>query len=322
MDRERMLRCFKNITFLQVEPTTYCNFTCDFCCGRHLKQANLDLNIYQKCIEKLPALKYLELQGEGEPFLCPDFFDMVRIARERNIEISTITNGSLLTKENVEKILDSGLHYLSVSLETTDQKKFEEIRGGNLNQILSGIKYLVEAKRKEGIDIPHISFSVTILKENIDEVDKIFSLYEKLNLDGGIILQFLNESRDYVKYYNKSLKGEQISVKDREKIYHKYYKFLAKQKLLDQQEGHFFTLLHNGRKSMEKGLQCNWLNSGLYLKVDGSIAPCVYSKEKSFGNAEKEWENIIEQRCSMINDFERKCIPALCKEIHCGVVSL
>jgi hypothetical protein len=31
------------VRFMQIEPTTRCNFTCKFCCGRQMDQSNLDI---------------------------------------------------------------------------------------------------------------------------------------------------------------------------------------------------------------------------------------------------------------------------------------
>lgn len=149
MDTYIIEKNIKDIKFLQVEPTTYCNFSCSFCCGRHLPQKHMKLNDYIKCLDSFPALEYLELQGEGEPFLYPHFFEMVYIAKKRNIQISTITNGSLLlVHNNIGKIIDSGIDNISISLETADKIRFMKIRGGDLKNIISGIKMLVQEKKR------------------------------------------------------------------------------------------------------------------------------------------------------------------------------
>ena len=33
---------------LQIEPTTRCNFTCGFCCGRAMSQSDLDLALFER----------------------------------------------------------------------------------------------------------------------------------------------------------------------------------------------------------------------------------------------------------------------------------
>jgi MoaA/NifB/PqqE/SkfB family radical SAM enzyme len=282
----------------------------------------MSINVFKECLESLPNLAYIELQGEGEPLLCPDFFEMVSISKKRNINISTITNGSLLTDRNIERILSSGLDNLSVSIETADKERFKSIRGGNLEDIILGIRNLVAAKKVHKTAYPHISFSVTILKEELDGLSKIFELYEKLDMDGGIIIQFLNESKDYEKHYDEKIRNNMITQSERKSIYHKYYKFMIKNKLVDKEEGHFFSLLQSSGNEIKKSKLCNWLKCGLYLRVDGAVAPCVYSKIYSFGKLSKGIKDIAEKRSDMIGAWEAGNIPQVCRDIHCGVFSL
>src|SRR6476660_5185635 len=104
------------ITHLQIEPTTRCNFTCGFCCGRKMSQSDLDYATYERALADLPELEQIELQGEGESLMHPRFFDMVRAARARNIAVSFITNGSFFSESAVEQILDAAVEKISVSM--------------------------------------------------------------------------------------------------------------------------------------------------------------------------------------------------------------
>ena len=95
------------VRLLQIEPTTRCNYTCGFCVGRHLDQNDLSLDTFRHTLDLLPDLERLEIHGEGEPLMHPDFFEMARLARERGIRLSTITNGSLFSAERIDRILES-----------------------------------------------------------------------------------------------------------------------------------------------------------------------------------------------------------------------
>lgn len=317
-----MIGHIEEIIFLQVEPTTKCNFSCGFCCGRYMKQINLNMDIYKKCIDSLPELKYLELQGEGEPFLCPDIFDMIKYAKDRNIEVSTITNGSMFTGKNIEQMIESRLDHISVSIESTDAERFKKIRGGNISELLEGIENLVKAKKKFGSSLPHISFSVTVLKEESENIDDIFELYRKLNLDSGIMIQFLNASSDYKECYNDQMVNNIMDEMEKKRIYRKYYKFMAKNNLLGSNHVHFFERLQQNNESGEQNKLCNWLKRALYMKADGSIAPCVYSKKDNLGSIEEGISVIHERRKDLLQKFADGGYPEMCMKIGCGVFSL
>lgn len=117
------------VKLVQIEPTTRCNFTCAFCSGRHMKQMDLDFHTFQAIVDQVPGLECMELQGEGEPFLHPRIYDMIRYAKDHGIQVCSISNGSLLTADNVEKLLESRLDSLNISIESPDTEEFKAIRG-------------------------------------------------------------------------------------------------------------------------------------------------------------------------------------------------
>src|SRR5436853_394055 len=121
------------VHFLQIEPTTRCNFTCGFCCGRSMEQGDLPLERFVAALDTFPDVRHVELQGEGESLMHPRFFDMVGLCRGRGIKVSLITNGSFLSREVAGKLLDAGIEKVSVSMESADARTFREIRGGKLD---------------------------------------------------------------------------------------------------------------------------------------------------------------------------------------------
>lgn len=68
-------------------------------------------------------IKQMGLFWMGEPFLNKKIFDFIRLAKESNVaeKILITTNGSLITKENADEIISSGLDIMLVSIYgTTD----------------------------------------------------------------------------------------------------------------------------------------------------------------------------------------------------------
>src|SRR5690242_17110340 len=115
-----LVRRMEPLRFLQIEPTTRCNFTCGFCAGRAMPQTDLGAATYEATRAAFPGLQHIELQGEGESLMHPRFFEMVQAARARGVKISLISNGSYLFQDNVDKILDLGIERIMVSIESAE----------------------------------------------------------------------------------------------------------------------------------------------------------------------------------------------------------
>ena len=81
----------------------------------------MSLDLFKKIVDDLrefdAKLKLLSLYKDGEPLLNKHFPEMVRYARDAGIadRIWTKTNGSMLTPELNERIVDAGLDMICIS---------------------------------------------------------------------------------------------------------------------------------------------------------------------------------------------------------------
>lgn len=312
------------IALLQVEPTTRCNFTCAFCSGRHMKQMDLKFSTYKKLLDQIEGLECMELQGEGEPLLHPDIFEMIRYAKEKKIQVCMISNGSLLTPEVVEKLLDSGLDCLNISVESPIPEEFYKIRGGNFTKIMDGVKLLEKRKRERNLLTPIIGFSVTVLKSTASKLTDIFTLYQSLGMDGGIAIQFLNESEEYQKHYTEKYTKEFLTKQEQLIVRRNYFRLLRKIHVNESVE-HFFTKIERNVKLYggEPGY-CVWLEQALYVNCQGYVSSCVYIKDGeqfSLGNIETDgMEKILECR-EREREQIRKCMETRsCGHVNCEVI--
>ena len=67
----------------------------------------------------------------------PRFFDMVSACRARHIKVSLISNGSLLGRDNVARLMELGVESIHVSLESADPSEFQAIRVGEWKLLLN-----------------------------------------------------------------------------------------------------------------------------------------------------------------------------------------
>ena len=150
---------------ISFEPTTSCNLRCPECPSglRSFTRPRgmLEMNFFRQMIDQLaPELLYLTFYFQGEPYLNPDFLDMVQYATSKNIYTATSTNAHYLNDENARRTVESGLDRLIISLDGTTQEVYSQYRiGGNLEKVLMGAANIVKWKKKLKSKTPMFFFS-------------------------------------------------------------------------------------------------------------------------------------------------------------------
>jgi MoaA/NifB/PqqE/SkfB family radical SAM enzyme len=304
------------VTFAQIEPTTRCNFSCGFCVGRHMKQGDLDWADFEAFLAAYPDLRHVELQGEGEPMLHARFFDMVDACRARGIKVSIITNGSLLSAERVERLIESNVATVHVSLESSDPEQFRSLRGGLFSKVEAGLRLLMERRRALGRTEPKVGFAVTLLRDTIDGFPAIRALYERLGLDGGISVQPLQIMPDYAGIYGEAMAAQVLPPEMRSRL----GAIRASAQAAEPRGADtFYAALFADSDLARRG--CPWLERGAYLGIGGSVAPCCFVKraDQSFGRISDDPNSIARARASANAELLRGDIPEPCR--GCGTAA-
>ncbi len=173
---------------LSVEPAAVCQLHCPECvlgAGRLVrKNRYLDFDTFKSVInQNADTLCYLMLYFQGEPFLAPKIFEMIRYATERGIYTATSTNAQNIDSEMAEKIVLSGLKHLIISLDGTTQKSYERYRrGGKLQNAIDTIGFINHAKQKLSINTPEIELQFVVFSHNENEIDDFLRLKHQLNV--------------------------------------------------------------------------------------------------------------------------------------------
>jgi radical SAM protein with 4Fe4S-binding SPASM domain len=174
---------------ISFEPTTSCNLRCPECPSglRAFSRPTgmLKDNFFKQTIDQLsPDLLYLVFYFQGEPYLNPDFLQMVSYASSKGIYTATSTNAHYLSDENARKTVESGLDRLIISIDGTTQDVYQQYRvGGNLNKVIEGTKKIVEWKKKLKSRTPFIFFQFLVVKPNEHQVDDIKILARECGVD-------------------------------------------------------------------------------------------------------------------------------------------
>lgn len=307
----------KSIEYAQIEPTTRCNFKCGYCYESHLLKKDLSYELYLKIIDKLPGLKHIELQGDGEPLLNPDFIKMAAYARAKNIKVSLITNGSMLKKYAAE-IVESGMWHITISIDSADQKLFKKLRGGDLNKIIEGIKAIIKIRNTKGFMNPYLSFSIMLYKSTFNELPKIVNLYHNLCMDGGISIHELSIRPTFYNNYSEEIKKIILSEKELIEYKNMHYNTVKEvyDSLSEEQLKHFYSDLF--RNCEKYGLICPWLRKGIYINSEGEALPCCSVKDSikyCFGRFHADPVKIIlKKRKEFAKQLKKNIIPECCNE--------
>ena len=125
---------------VQIQTVNRCNAACIMCPYSSLaKDSPVDLmddGLYLgilKELRQIGTVRDIALMLQNEPLLDRKMPDRVRIARElfgRTAYIRTVTNGELLTRSMIDRLRQSGIDHVSVSIDAIREDSFGRIRHG------------------------------------------------------------------------------------------------------------------------------------------------------------------------------------------------
>ena len=174
---------------VSIEPTTACNLRCPECPSglRAFSRptGNLKKDFFTKTIEELHQhLVYLIFYFQGEPYINPDFLEMVKLANQKGIYTITSTNAHFLNDANAKKTIESGLNRLIISVDGTTQEVYEQYRKeGKLENVLQGAKNIVKWKKELKSKTPHIIFQFLVVKPNEHQIPELYQLAKEIGVD-------------------------------------------------------------------------------------------------------------------------------------------
>ena len=174
---------------ISFEPTTSCNLRCPECPSglRAFSRpiGMLEKNFFTRTIDEIhKELIYLIFYFQGEPYLNPDFLEMVKYASDKGIYTATSTNAHYLTDEAAKKTVESGLDRLIISIDGTTQEVYKQYRiGGNIEKVLEGAKSIVKWKKELNSKTPFVFFQFLVVKHNEHQIEEVKKIAREIGVD-------------------------------------------------------------------------------------------------------------------------------------------
>lgn len=261
-----------SLDWVQVEISTYCNAECVYCPrtvyrdiwrNRHLSTAT-----FERLLPALGQTSLVFLQGWGEPFLNPDFFRMIRAAKEAGCRVGTSTNGMLLDTSAADRLVEYGLDVLAVSLAGVDEANDAIRRGTSLKGILESVRILNQTKQAMARGSPKIHVAYMLMRSGLRDVLTLPAVLRGLGVSQVVI-----STLDFVPC--EELEDEAIIPSDLDE-YYKIRNKLWKVRQDGEREGidiHFQIRRPGGRR-----ITCTErVHQALFVSADGQLSPCVFT---------------------------------------------
>jgi radical SAM protein with 4Fe4S-binding SPASM domain len=120
----------------------------------------------------------------GEPMLYPDFFELMGEAKDMGFRWGMTTNGTLITREKARLLRETGMGTVSVSIDGLE-KTHDRQRGlpGGYRLAMEGIQNLIDVGGFKTIQV-----TTVINHSNIDELDPLYEIFEKMDIDSWRVI--------------------------------------------------------------------------------------------------------------------------------------
>lgn len=268
------------------DVTNRCNFNCLHCYSRSGLQNpgpdELKTDEAKKLISELSEIGvfYIYFLG-GEPFIRPDFMDLVAFARSNNVEVMINTNGWFITKSIAERLKEFDVRQVRVSLDGACADTHDYFRGkqGAFSRAIAAIENLNEA----GID--RVGVVPTITRHNIHEVDQLLDLAADLGIHELQCVPLCSSGRGADNFGDMGLTpGDNLQL--REILERKRTQYQGKM-IVHSVEGVLETpctlCVHKGRVRPDF-MGCRAGRASCNIDYNGNVIPCLLIREPVAGN--------------------------------------
>src|SRR5271165_3774074 len=164
------------------ELTKGCNLRCIHCraSATELSSPNdLTTETAKAIIDQIAEVStpILVLSG-GEPLFRSDIFELARYGTEKGLRVALATNGTLVTKQVAQKIVDSGVRRVAISLDGADALTHDTFRGipGAFDAAITGFRNLKDLGMS-------VQINTTIARHNAHQLPQVLELAKSIGAD-------------------------------------------------------------------------------------------------------------------------------------------
>ena len=210
----------------------------------------------------------------GEPFLRDELPQITRAFREAGIAVRVQTTGAkIVTPERLDAVIDAGAEHFTVSLDTLDAAKQDEICGskGLWDSAVNTIKYVVKRLPKS-VNV----VNTVVSRQNIKELPQIVEFVDGLGAYSSLVPVHLLSS-DKQENLIRSYAEEMAFRRGDAPLIDEAYDAVVEMKRRGKRVGASMKFLEASREALKTGDYGFACDAGwLYFVVfpDGALSPC------------------------------------------------
>ena len=184
---------------LIVDATEICNLACIHCPHPQFKQSehyagcSLTPDLNAKLVDEVAqygqnTTQYIRYASNGEPLTHPHIYEMLKYAsRNSGVTVTLTTNGTLMNEKNLEKLLETGVDLIDISIDALTTETYAKIRvNGNLNITRANVIKLIQMSRQIP-KAPKIVVSYVEQPQNLHETQEFEIFWRDNGADDVVI---------------------------------------------------------------------------------------------------------------------------------------
>ena len=173
--------------YLQIEPTSICNYRCVFCFETDETFTNkkngymgqMQLDLFKKVIDQAEGnVEFISIASRGEPLACPNIVKMLEYTVGKFLNLKLNTNASLLDDKKCHAILSGGVKTIVFSADAATEPLYSKLRvNGNLTKVLKCVenfKKIHETQYPNNPIISRVSGVKVNDEQNLNSMEKVW----------------------------------------------------------------------------------------------------------------------------------------------------
>jgi radical SAM protein with 4Fe4S-binding SPASM domain len=200
---------------------------------------------------------------------------MIRYISSKNIGVIMSSNLVRLSEGDIRELVDSGLEYLTVSLDGTTQEVYSQYRvRGNLDAALDHLRAILDYRQASGSQTPLIEWQFIVMKHNEHQTEEARRLAHEIGVD---VLRFIPAGLPF-----------DAGREERQAMAERWMATNPSYRTLELKPGQDYLLDE----------RCFYLYRSMTINPEGGVAPCciIYDERYDFGDIRNEsletlWNN-------------------------------